>query len=98
VRFSSEILGLRATTDLLKAGEILMLENIRFLESETSKVQQERELLAKELATYGEVYVGDGFGAVHRKHASVFELASLLPHAAGNLVVAEVDVLEKAPS
>jgi phosphoglycerate kinase len=95
VRFSSEILGLRATTDLLEPGEILMLENIRFLESETSKVQQERELLAKELATYGEVYVGDGFGAVHRKHASVFELASLLPHAAGNLVVAEVDVLEK---
>ena len=95
VRFSSEILGLRATTDLLKPGEILMLENIRFLESETSKLQQERELLANELATYGEVYVGDGFGAVHRKHASVFELASLLPHAAGNLVVAEVDVLEK---
>ena len=95
VRFSSEILGLQATTDLLKPGEILMLENIRFLESETSKVQQERELLANELATYGEVYVGDGFGAVHRKHASVFELASLLPHAAGNLVVAEVDVLEK---
>jgi phosphoglycerate kinase len=95
VRFSSEILGLRATTDLLEPGEILMLENIRFLESETSKVQQERELLANELATYGEVYVGDGFGAVHRKHASVFELASLLPHAAGNLVVAEVDVLEK---
>ena len=95
VRFSREILGLRATTDLLKPGEILMLENIRFLESETSKVQQERELLANELATYGEVYVGDGFGAVHRKHASVFELASLLPHAAGNLVVAEVDVLEK---
>ena len=95
VRFSSEILGLRATTDLLKPGEILMLENIRFLESETSKDQQERELLANELATYGELYVGDGFGAVHRKHASVFELASLLPHAAGNLVVAEVDVLEK---
>ena len=95
VRFSSEILGLQAITDLLKPGEILMLENIRFLESETSKVQQERELLANELATYGEVYVGDGFGAVHRKHASVFELASLLPHAAGNLVVAEVDVLEK---
>ena len=95
VRFSSEILGLRATTDQLKSGEILMLENIRFLESETSKVQEERQMLASELATYGEVYVGDGFGAVHRKHASVFELASLLPHAAGNLVVAEVEVLEK---
>jgi phosphoglycerate kinase len=86
---------LQASTNLLKPGEILMLENIRFLDSETSKVEQEREQLAQELATYGEVYVGDGFGAVHRKHASVFELASLLPHAAGRLVAAEVEVLEK---
>lgn len=95
VKFSRQILGLQASTNLLKPGEILMLENIRFLDSETSKVEQEREQLAQELATYGEVYVGDGFGAVHRKHASVFELASLLPHAAGRLVVAEVEVLEK---
>ena len=95
VKFSRQILGLQASTTLLKPGEILMLENIRFLDSETSKVEQEREQLAQELATYGEVYVGDGFGAVHRKHASVFELASLLPHAAGRLVAAEVEVLEK---
>ena len=95
VKFSRQILGLQASTNLLKPGEILMLENIRFLDSETSKVEQEREQLAQELATYGEVYVGDGFGAVHRKHASVFELASLLPHAAGRLVAAEVEVLEK---
>ena len=95
VQFSSEILGVRTRTDLLNPGEILMLENIRFLGSETSKVDEDRELLAKELATYGEIYVGDGFGAVHRKHASVFELASLLPHAAGNLISAEVGVLEK---
>jgi len=95
VKFSRQILGLQASTNLLKSGEILMLENIRFLDSETSKVEQEREQLAQELATYGEVYVGDGFGAVHRKHASVFELASLLPHAAGRLVAAEVEVLEK---
>lgn len=95
VKFSRQILGLQASTNLLKPGEILMLENIRFLDSETSKIEQEREQLAQELATYGEVYVGDGFGAVHRKHASVFELASLLPHAAGRLVVAEVEVLEK---
>lgn len=95
VKFSGQILGLQASTNLLKPGEILMLENIRFLDSETSKVEQEREQLAQELATYGEVYVGDGFGAVHRKHASVFELASLLPHAAGRLVAAEVEVLEK---
>jgi phosphoglycerate kinase len=95
VKFSRQILGLQASTNLLKAGEILMLENIRFLYSETSKIEQDREQLAQELATYGEVYVGDGFGAVHRKHASVFELASLLPHAAGRLVAAEVEVLEK---
>jgi phosphoglycerate kinase len=95
VKFSRQILGLQATTNLLKPGEILMLENIRFLDSETSKIEQDREQLAQELATYGEVYVGDGFGAVHRKHASVFELASLLPHAAGRLVAAEVEVLEK---
>jgi phosphoglycerate kinase len=95
VKFSRQILGLQASTNLLKPGEILMLENIRFLDSETSKIEQDREQLAQELATYGEVYVGDGFGAVHRKHASVFELASLLPHAAGRLVAAEVEVLEK---
>ena len=95
VKFSRQILGLQASTNLLKPGEILMLENIRFLDSETSKVEQERKQLAQELATYGEVYVGDGFGAVHRKHASVFELASLLPHAAGRLVAAEAEVLEK---
>lgn len=95
VKFSRQILGLQASTNLLKSGEILMLENIRFLDSETSKIEQDREQLAQELATYGEVYVGDGFGAVHRKHASVFELASLLPHAAGRLVAAEVEVLEK---
>lgn len=95
VKFSRQMLGLQASTNLLKPGEILMLENIRFLDSETSKIEQDREQLAQELATYGEVYVGDGFGAVHRKHASVFELASLLPHAAGRLVAAEVEVLEK---
>jgi phosphoglycerate kinase len=95
VKFSRQILGLQASTNLLKPGEILMLENIRFLDSETSKIEQDREQLGQELATYGEVYVGDGFGAVHRKHASVFELASLLPHAAGRLVAAEVEVLEK---
>jgi phosphoglycerate kinase len=72
-----------------------MVENIRFLASETSKIPQDRQQLANELAKYGEVYVGDGFGAVHREHASVFELASLLPNAAGQLIVAEVEILEK---
>jgi phosphoglycerate kinase len=95
IKFSSQILGLQSTTDQLQPGEILMVENIRFLASETSKIPQDRQQLANELAKYGEVYVGDGFGAVHREHASVLELASLLPNAAGQLVVAEVEILEK---
>ena len=95
VEFSGEITGLIARAHSLKAGQILMLENIRFISAETSKDEQERLLLAKELSTYADVYVGDGFGAVHRKHASVYELAKLLPHAAGGLISSEVGVLEK---
>lgn len=95
VEFSSEITGLTTRAQSLKAGQILMLENIRFISAETSKDEQERMVLAKELSTYGEIYVGDGFGAVHRKHASVYELAKLLPHAAGELISSEVAVLEK---
>jgi phosphoglycerate kinase len=95
VEFSSEITGITTRAQSLKAGQILMLENIRFTSAETSKDEQERMLLAKELSTYGEIYVGDGFGAVHRKHASVYELAKLLPHAAGELISSEVAVLEK---
>ena len=95
VEFSSEITGLTTRAQSLKAEQILMLENIRFISAETSKDEQERMLLAKELSTYAEIYVGDGFGAVHRKHASVYELAKLLPHAAGELISSEVAVLEK---
>ena len=95
IEFSSEITGQLNSAHSLKAGQILMLENIRFISAETSKDEQERLLLAKELSTYAEVYVGDGFGAVHRKHASVYELAKLLPHAAGELINSEVAVLEK---
>ena len=95
VEFSCEITGLTTRAQSLKAGQILMLENIRFISAETSKDEQERMLLAKELSTYAEIYVGDGFGAVHRKHASVYELAKLLPHAAGELISSEVAVLEK---
>ena len=79
----------------LKAGEILLLENIRFSAAETSKDEVERQVLAKELAALADAYVGDGFGAVHRKHASVFDLPKLLPHVAGTLVAAEVEVLKK---
>ena len=79
----------------LKSGEILLLENIRFSAAETSKDETERANFAKELAQLADVYVGDGFGAVHRKHASVYDLAKLLPNAAGLLIAAEVEVLKK---
>lgn len=84
-----------AAAHSLIAGEILLLENIRFNAAETSKDEGERAAFAKELADLADLYVGDGFGAVHRKHASVFELPELLPHAAGLLVSAEVEVLKK---
>ena len=95
IEFSSDITGADAKVSELKSGQILLLENIRFESAETSKDEAERIELAKKLARYGKVYVGDGFGAVHRKHSSVFELAKMLPHAAGDLVAAEVEVLEK---
>ena len=74
---------------------VRMLENIRFFSQETSKEEQERLLFATQLAQLGEIYVGDGFGAVHRKHASVYELPNLLPNVAGRLIEAEVAVLKK---
>ena len=95
VEFFGEITGQVNRAHSLKAGQILMLENIRFIPAETSKNEAERNLLARELSTYADVYVGDGFGAVHRKHASVYELAKLMPHAAGDLISSEVAVLEK---
>ena len=95
VKFSTEILGMKEVAQSLAPGEILMLENIRFLENETSKDEALRKELAAKLSEYGDYYVGDGFGAVHRKHASVYELARLLPHCAGHLISNEVKVLEK---
>ena len=95
IEFSSDITGADAKVSELKSGQILLLENIRYEAAETSKDEGERIELATKLARYGKVYIGDGFGAVHRKHASVFELAKMLPHAAGDLVAAEVEVLEK---
>jgi phosphoglycerate kinase len=97
VKFTGEVTGaaVTATAESLKAGEILLLENIRFSAAETSKEESERAAFAQELAQLADVYVGDGFGAVHRKHASVFDLPQLLPHAAGKLVAAEVEVLKK---
>ena len=97
VKFSDAITGddVTAAAASLAAGEILLLENIRFSAAETSKEESERAAFAADLAKLADVYVGDGFGAVHRKHASVFDLPKLLPHAAGTLVAAEVEVLKK---
>jgi phosphoglycerate kinase len=97
VKFTGEVTGSSVTTaaQSLQAGEILLLENIRFSAAETSKEESERAAFAEELAQLADFYVGDGFGAVHRKHASVFDLPKLLPHAAGKLVAAEVEVLKK---
>ena len=78
-----------------KGAAITLLENLRFTAAETSKDDAERSAFAKELATLADFYIGDGFGAVHRKHASVYDLASLLPNAPGFLIQAEVEVLKK---
>jgi phosphoglycerate kinase len=95
VEFCDEIRGQGIKARALKPGQILLLENIRFEEAETNKDENLRQGLAEELSSYGDFYIGDGFGAVHRKHASVFELAKLLPNAAGDLVSAEIKVLER---
>jgi phosphoglycerate kinase len=97
VKFTGQVTGTAVTTaaESLEAGEILLLENIRFSAAETSKEESERAEFAAELAELADFYVGDGFGAVHRKHASVYDLPKLLPHAAGKLVAAEVEVLKK---
>ncbi len=97
VTFNGQVVGdlTSIAASSLKPGEVLLLENIRFNAAETSKDEAERLVLARELATLADVYVGDGFGAVHRKHASVYDLPKLLPHAAGLLVSSEVEVLTK---
>lgn len=97
VRFADDTVGPKADAAVasLKSGDVLLLENVRYESAETSKDENERKDFAQKLASYADVYVGDGFGAVHRKHASVFEAAQLLPHAAGTLIAAEVDVLRK---
>ena len=97
VSFSTDIVGENAQKAVAAnaAGSVLLLENIRYMEAETSKDETARNQLAAELATYADIFVSDGFGAVHRKHASVYDVAKLLPSAAGFLVAAEVEVLKK---
>lgn len=89
------LLGQRVDFTSTNGAAITLLENLRFNKAETSKDDAERAAFASELAALADVYVGDGFGAVHRKHASVYDLPALLPNAAGFLIEAEVEVLKK---
>ena len=86
----------QAKAAALPAGEILMLENVRFDPRETSKDDGERAEFAAEMAKLADLFVSDGFGVVHRKQASVYDIAKLLPAAAGLLVVKEIESLRKA--
>ncbi|MBO0825866.1 MAG: phosphoglycerate kinase [Actinobacteria bacterium] len=97
VPLATDVIGesARATATALADGDVALLENIRFEPAETSKDDAVRGELAARLAALATAYVGDGFGALHRKHASVYDAPRLLPHAAGELVQTEVAVLEK---
>ena len=94
VKFATDTVGedARAKAEQLSDGEVLLLENLRFNPGETSKDDAEREEFAQQLASLADVFVSDGFGVVHRKQASVYDIAKKLPHYAGGLVEAEVRV------
>ncbi len=98
VTLASDVVGdsAKATVAALEPGHVAMLENVRFDPREASKVDAEREALAAELAALADVFVSDGFGVVHRKQASVYDVAKILPAAAGLLVQAEVESLSRA--
>jgi phosphoglycerate kinase len=97
VAFAADTVGdsARATVEGLAGGRVALLENLRFNPGETAKDDAERGAFADRLAELADLYVGDGFGAVHRKHASVYDLPARLPHAAGYLIATEVGVLKK---
>jgi phosphoglycerate kinase len=97
VAFAKDTVGHSAqkVVDDLENGQVALLENLRFNSDETSKHDDDRRDFAKRLAKFGDAFVSDGFGVVHRKQASVFELADELPSAAGLLMVAELGVLER---
>jgi phosphoglycerate kinase len=97
VTFAADTVGdsARAAVAGLADGQVALLENLRFNAGETAKDDAERGAFADELASLADTYVGDGFGAVHRKHASVYDLPARLPHAAGGLIATEVGVLRK---
>ena len=97
VTLASDVVGAsaQATVAEMSDGDVAMLENLRFEAAETSKDDATRMALARALATLGDLYVSDGFGVVHRKQASVYDIAILLPHAAGALVRAEAEAFGK---
>ena len=97
VAFATDTVGesARAAVAAAQAGDVVLLENVRFNAGETAKDDAERGAFADQLAALADVYVSDGFGAVHRKHASVYDIARRLPSAAGLLIEAEVAVLKK---
>lgn len=97
VAFATDTVGSSATDAVsrLADGDIVVLENLRFNPGETSKVDTERASFAAELAALGDAFVSDGFGVVHRKQASVYDLASILPSAAGLLIATELEVLDR---
>jgi len=97
VTFAKDTVGSAAQSavDGLANGEVALLENLRFNPGEASKDAAERLAFAQKLADLGDAFISDGFGVVHRKQASVYELAGLLPSAAGLLIAAELDVLDK---
>ncbi|MFH8622317.1 phosphoglycerate kinase [Streptomyces vietnamensis] len=97
VAFATDTVGESATATVagLGDGRVAVIENLRFNAGETSKDDAERGAFADQLAALADLYVGDGFGAVHRKHASVFDLPARLPHYAGHLIATEVGVLKK---
>jgi phosphoglycerate kinase len=97
VRFAAETVGESAQAEVAAIGEgdVVVLENVRFNPGETSKDETERGRFADALSALGDAFVSDGFGVVHRKQASVYEVAQRLPHAAGGLVLTELDVLRR---
>ena len=97
VAFATDTVGqsARAMVDGLADGGVAVLENVRFNAGETSKDDAERKAFAQQLASLADVFVSDGFGVVHRKQASVYDVAELLPHAMGDLVAAEIEVLRR---
>ncbi|MDQ2783341.1 MAG: phosphoglycerate kinase, partial [Actinomycetota bacterium] len=97
VAFATDTVGesARAVVAAAGDGDVVLLENLRFNAGETAKTDEERAEFAGQLASLADVFVSDGFGVVHRKQASVYDVARLLPHATGGLVSTEVDVLRR---